>query len=168
MNGSDSSFCSFLSSSSHSKPELLSVRSEKRHSNEQSCVSKTNGFSDIPRDCYAPEIPGYSSFIGLNMQPESCVRVLLTSSLMGILWGWLNSHVKHISWLFGAEGVMKAARLSSQVLYREKCQSDVVSPTFRPHASHFAKLSLLSWISFFTIISFWNEKWMSGAAQIVI
>lgn len=66
MNGSDSSFCSFLSSSSHSKPELLSMGSEKRHSNEQSCVSKTKDFSDIPRDCYAPEFPGYSSFIGPN------------------------------------------------------------------------------------------------------
>lgn len=121
----------------------------------------------VPETAMLQNSQGVPLSSALTTQPENCVWVLLTSNLMGTLWWWLNSHVKYSSWLFGAEGVMEAAKLPGQVLYREKCQSHVMSPTFWPHASHFAKLSLLSWISFFTIISFWNEKWMSGVAQIV-
>lgn len=75
-----------------------------------------------------------------------------------------NSYPEFIPCTSRVEGVRKAAHVEGEpsrgtgATLALNWQVCAMVPTFRPHASHFAKLSLLAWISFFATIPLWKGK----------
>lgn len=147
----------------------LAVAPKGRHSNEHSCVSKIHSFPDILRvGCSSglPECPTAGTpkdeawAMGLSLVDRRAIRALVARNFISEI------HVPHL-W---GRGCYESCWFLGQAPGREKsnlpwqCQVHTIWPTFRPHASHFAKLPLLSRVSFLTIVTLWNGKGVSEAA----